>query len=96
MQIVNKTIQCSECGCISFPDAKYCPKCGTGYKDNEIKQEMKDLFRNISLLTIQGPTDTERTIIKAYYQLICPSHGQVDVNTALVVPVMKCPLCRGS
>lgn len=96
MQIINKTIQCPECGCVSFPDSKYCPKCGTSYKDNPIKQELKDIFINTSLIAIERPMDTEGTIIKAYYQLICLSHGQVDVNTSSIIPVMKCPLCRGS
>lgn len=28
MQLINKIRRCSNCGCISFPDSKSCPKCG--------------------------------------------------------------------
>ncbi len=96
MQIINKTIQCPECGCIAFPDAIYCPKCGISYRAGKSKREMKEIIGNINYLQIQGLDNTDKTLMKAYYQLICPHHGQVDVKAAVIVPVMKCPLCQGS
>ena len=29
MQIINKTVSCTICGCICLPDSYHCPKCGT-------------------------------------------------------------------
>ena len=40
MQIINKTVQCSECGCIAFPDAIHCPKCGASYREGKAKDEV--------------------------------------------------------
>lgn len=96
MQIINKTIQCAECGCIAFPDAIRCPKCGASYREGKAKKEMKEIFRNISYFPAQGSDDSDKTIMKAYYQIICPHHGQVDVKAAVIVPVIKCPICQGS
>ena len=35
MQIINKTVRCSECGCIALPDAIKCPKCSNTYRKPE-------------------------------------------------------------
>jgi uncharacterized C2H2 Zn-finger protein len=96
MQIINKTIQCPQCGCIAFPDAIHCPKCGSSYRESKAKAEIKEVFKSIDYLSTQGRDNADNTIMKAYYQLICPHHGQVDVRAAVIVPVMKCPLCQGS
>jgi DNA-directed RNA polymerase subunit M/transcription elongation factor TFIIS len=96
MQIINKTIQCPECGCIAFPDAIHCPRCGASYRGRNVKVETREIFKNISHLPTQGPDDIDKTMMKAYFQLICPHHGQIDIKTAAIVPVMKCPLCQGN
>ena len=96
MQIINKTVQCSECGCIALPDATYCPKCGTSYRVHKERGNLKEIFGTIGCFSAQRPVDMSKSIIEANYQLICPHHGQVDVKAAVIVPVMKCPLCQGS
>jgi hypothetical protein len=96
MQIINKTIQCSECGCIALPDAISCPKCGTSYRAQKERRDIKEIFGTISGLSTQDPLDASQSIMRAYYQLICPHHGQVDVRTTAIVPTVKCPLCPGN
>ena len=96
MQIINKTIQCPQCGCIAFPDAIHCPKCGSSYREIKAKAEIKKVFKSIDCLSAQERYNADNTIMKAYYQLTCPHHGQVDVKAAVIVPVTKCPLCKGN
>lgn len=94
MQIINKTIQCTECGCIAFPDAVYCPKCGAGYRENKAKKEIGEIFARIACFPTHVPVDAHKSIVETCYQLICPHHGQVDVKTSVVIPTIKCPLCQ--
>jgi hypothetical protein len=95
MQIINKTVQCSECGCIAFPDAIYCPKCGTSYRVNKEKREIKDIS-NINCFSTPVLLNTSKSIMEAYYRLICPHHGQVDIKATIIIPAEKCPLCQGN
>jgi hypothetical protein len=94
MQIINKTIQCPQCGCIAFPDAIHCPKCGSNYRENKAKTEIKEMLKITNYLSTQGRDNTDNTIMKACYQLTCPHHGQIDVKAAVIVPIIKCPLCQ--
>ena len=88
MQIINKMTQCPQCGCIAFPDAIYCPKCGGNYRAS------KEMFKSIASLSMQEQENADNTVMKAYYQLRCPHHGYIDIKAAVIVPVMKCPLCQ--
>jgi hypothetical protein len=90
MQIINKTVQCSVCGCIAFPDAKYCPKCGTSYKANKVRSEY---FAGISFFEKPEPVETNELVMKAHCQFICPYHGQINTSTVILVSSIKCPLC---
>ena len=94
MQIINKTVQCADCGCIAFPDAVYCPKCGASYRGNKEKKEIGEIFERINCFSTQGPLEVSKSIIGTYYQLVCPHHGQVDIRTSVVIPTIKCPLCH--
>lgn len=96
MQIINKTVQCTECGCIAFPDAAYCPKCGASYRENKAKKEITEIFEKISCFSTPDSADASKSIIETYCQLTCPHHGQVDIKTAVVIPTIKCPLCQGN
>ena len=31
MKMLNKTVKCDYCGCVSLPDSRLCPKCGNSY-----------------------------------------------------------------
>lgn len=93
MQIINKTVQCSECGCIALPDATYCPKCGTSYRAHKERRDLKEIFGTIGCFSAQRPVDTSKSIIEANYQLICPHHGQVDIRATVIMPTVKCPHC---
>ena len=68
MQIINKTVQCTECGCIAFPDAIYCPKCGASYRKNKAKKDGGEIFAQISCFSRQVPADADKSIIATYYQ----------------------------
>ena len=94
MQIINKTVQCTECGCIAFPDAIHCPKCGASYRETKRKSEISEVVKRITCFSLQEPADASKSIIETYYQLICPHHGQVDVKASVAIPTVKCPLCQ--
>jgi len=94
MQIINKMIQCPKCGCIAFPDAIHCPRCGSNYRELKANLERKEIFKKVDYLFIQGQENTDNTILKAYYKVTCPHHGHIDVKAAIVIPVMKCPICE--
>ena len=96
MQIINKTIRCSQCGCIAFPDAMRCPKCNNSYRDGRAKAEIREISKSIDYFSTQWWDTTGSTTINAYYQLTCPHHGQIDIKTAMVLPLKKCPLCHGA
>ena len=49
MQLINKTKRCSACNCLSFPDAKLCPKCGKQYFEEKTKVPSKLLSNNTQL-----------------------------------------------
>ena len=84
MQIINKTIQCPQCGCIAFPDARRCPKCDSSYRESKAKAEIREIFKGIGYLSTQGWDNAGNTTMKAYYQLTCSHHGQIDIKAAVI------------
>jgi uncharacterized OB-fold protein len=94
MQIINKMVQCSECGCIAFPDAIYCPKCGMSYREGKAKKEKGEVFEKFSSFAVGAPTDAEQFLKETRYQISCSHRGQViDIKTVVILPDTKCPLC---
>ena len=94
MQIVNKTLKCSICGCISLPDATRCPKCGAIYNNNMLNTGSEEIFGSNRYLSIPRPDDTDTKIYWVYYQLTCPLHGKVDVRAIVIASAIKCPFCQ--
>lgn len=92
MQAVRTTIRCTRCGCIALPDATKCPKCGEDYRNpsNTGAKEIIDPFAYLS--TTKVDVDGIK-IIRAYYQLTCPHHGQVHVRATVIGAPVKCPFC---
>jgi hypothetical protein len=93
MQIINKTVRCSECGCIAFPDSMYCPKCGASFRNNKIKRFTFENPEPVKLVSDQEKIDLNQSIIEAYYELISPHYGQINIRTTFVIPSVKCPQC---
>jgi hypothetical protein len=86
MQIINKTVRCSECGCIAFPDSMYCPKCGASYRNNRISiAEIKNP-EPIKVAADQEAIHASQSIIEAYCELICPQYGQINIRTTVILP----------
>jgi hypothetical protein len=93
MQTINKTVQCSECGCIAFPDATYCPKCGASYRNNKTQKQIAEKLQNIVDFSTPDTFNANQSILEACCQFICPHHGQINIRTTISIPSAKCPLC---
>ncbi len=85
MQIINQTIRCSECGCISFPDSMYCPKCGASFR-NKTSLTKVEKPEPVKLTPNLGATQQDQSIIEAYCELICPQYGQINIRTTFILP----------
>ena len=86
MQTINQTIRCSECGCISFPDSMYCPKCGASFRNNKINIARIEKTEPFRVLPDQEITHPDKSMIEAYFELICPQLGQVNIRTTFIIP----------
>lgn len=73
MRLVNKTKQCSQCGCISFPDSKHCPKCGKSYTGIVIPQRHDTVLKR---LEFKGNCSQDEYII-------------IDLNTLITITKIK-------
>jgi hypothetical protein len=92
--MINKMVQCSECGCIAFPDAIHCPKCGANYREGKTVKEIREVFEKISSFSTPASIDMEQSLKGTCYQFICPHHSQVvDI---IVMSDVKCPLGQGN
>ena len=90
MQMINKMVQCSECGCIAFPDAIHCPKCGANYREGKTVKEIREVFEKISSFSTPAPVDIKQLVRETCYQLDCPRHSQgVDIKTTVVLSNYK-------
>jgi len=89
MRAVKETVQCSRCGCIALPDASKCPRCGTTYNGNRVK----DLMNTVNYFPNPVIEDTDIQVVQAYYQLTCHYHGRVNVKATVIAPTIKCPFC---
>lgn len=96
MQIINKMVQCSECGCIAFPDAIHCPKCGASYRESKAKREIRQIFEKPGCFSAPVPVDAATLLMETYSQFICPHHKQLDIRTTVIMSSTKCPLCQES
>jgi hypothetical protein len=92
MQAVRTTIRCTRCGCIALPDAIKCPKCGEDYRNpsNNAAKEIIDSFAYLAATKVDAPGIK---VIRAYYQISCPHHGQVYVRATVTDTPVKCPFC---
>ena len=84
MQIVNKTLKCSICGCISLPDATKCPKCGTHYKSQQVNKNYKEIYNNIRYCLGTGLDYTN--ITTQYYPNINTLQDRVRLRIIVIVP----------
>jgi hypothetical protein len=54
MIVARKTCKCDNCGCISLPDAKFCPRCGMAYSSSDkLFLEHQELYRGNILKKIK-------------------------------------------
>jgi len=90
---LSRTIECKICGCISFPDATLCPKCGARY---EKKLEVDDCI-DISTVSndrlISRGDDANNLIWWSHYKFNCHIHGNINVEASVISPSIKCPFC---
>ena len=94
MQIINKTVQCSECGCIAFPDSINCPKCGASFRMNRNRNGIREIFEKNNCVTIQSPRNERESAVETYYQLPCLHYGHPGIKAIVVLPSAKCPFCQ--
>ena len=96
MQIINKMVQCSECGCIAFPDAINCPKCGTSYRESKTRKETREIFEKTGCPSPREFMNAGKPFVETYHQLVCPLNREVGIITTVVIPSTKCQLCQRS
>ena len=94
MQTLNRTIECTECGCLSFPDATLCPRCGAKY----IKKVESNYYRDVnnvpSEFSMSKFNDVNELMWWSSYQFSCPIHGNISVKASVISPSIKCPFCH--
>lgn len=81
MMLINTTRKCATCGCISFPDAKLCPKCGSSFysKTNQLVQE--PALENTSVIVKHIKDDLLKII---------EHKSEISINISIV----KCPFVQ--
>ena len=81
MMLINTTRKCSNCGCISFPDSRLCPKCGSSFHSKPIS------------LPEERAQENDNAIIKYIKDdllKIIEHKGEVHIN----ISILKCPLVQ--
>ena len=91
---LSRTIECKKCGCISFPDATICPKCGARYDKKLNVTDCIDIFTISDDLTVSEFNEVDKLIWCSHYQFTCPVHGSINIEASVISPAIKCPFCR--
>ncbi|MFC1846033.1 hypothetical protein ACFLYM_01285 [Chloroflexota bacterium] len=91
---LSRTIECKKCGCISFPDATLCPKCGARYEKKLEVTDFIDLYTIPNGTAVSGFGDFNDVILWSHYQFNCPIHGNISVEASVIATSVKCPFCR--
>ena len=92
MQIIAKTIQCAECGCIAMADATYCPKCGSSYRKAKGTKYAADIIRSCNYPVSTGVSYVKRLPQNIIYQFVCPCCDDGNIDPTKLLMSLKCPL----
>ena len=91
---LNRMIQCAECGCISFPDATICPKCGAKYIKKLEDSDCIDIMGADYDPSISRFDNVNELSWWSHYNFTCPIHGNINIKATVISRSIKCPFCH--
>jgi len=86
--------RCNECGTVSFPDARRCPKCSSVYVSPTLSLLDEALKENIvDGIYSEVYNQINVAVINTRNKLSSSNCATIDITARITIPVARCPAC---